>query len=165
MPPDHPDRPDHGQNAPAATRPPHKTSRFYGARAIALVGVGGMIGTAARHLVAAAVPAAGGLPLGILGINLIGAFLLGWLLEALTRSGPDTGRRFGWRLFAGTGLLGGFTTYSALSVDTVLLIEAGRYGEAALYALGTLLLGLICSALGVAVSAATARGRHREARA
>lgn len=52
-------------------------------------------------------------------INLVGAFVLSFLLEALGRRGPDTGVRRLIRLGAGTGVLGGFTTYSTFAVESV----------------------------------------------
>jgi CrcB protein len=118
-------------------------------RSILLVAAGGALGTAARHLVGQAVPHVRGVPVGVLLINVLGAFLLGLLLERLLRTGPDTGGRLDLRLLLGTGLLGGFTTYSALATDTVALLAAGGAGRALAYALGTLVLGLLASLLGV----------------
>jgi CrcB protein len=54
-------------------------------------------------------------------INVIGAFVLGLLLEGLVRTGEDTGERRLARLGIGTGLLGGFTTYSTFMVETTKL--------------------------------------------
>lgn len=118
-------------------------------RSIALVAVGGALGTAARHLLSQVVPHVRGVPVGILLVNVVGAFVLGLLLERLGRAGPDTGRRLELRLLLGTGVLGGFTTYSALATDTVALLAAGDAGRAAGYALGTLVLGLLASLLGL----------------
>ncbi|WP_371740714.1 CrcB family protein, partial [Frigoribacterium sp. CFBP 13712] len=88
-------------------------------RFIGLVALGGTIGTGLREALALSFPAApGSIPVTILLINVVGAFALGLLLESLMRRGPDAGRRRDLRLFIGTGVLGGFTTYSALAVDT-----------------------------------------------
>lgn len=111
--------------------------------------LGGMAGTLARSGLAEIVPTPAGLPLGILLINLTGAFSLGVLLEALARSGPDEGRRRALRLLAGTGFLGGFTTYSALAVDSALLLGAGRGPEALAYLGGSVLVGLAATAAGI----------------
>lgn len=142
-------------------RPVHLRWRYVG-----LVAVGGVFGTAAREALALAlplrVPAAGGFPLAILLINVGGAFLLGLLLEALTRRGPDSGWRRTLRLLLGTGFLGGFTTYSALAADTALLLGdpvAGHVGVAVGYALGSVLAGAIATWAGIAVGAAASRGR------
>lgn len=119
--------------------------------------LGGTAGTALRAGVSLAVPPVGQIPVAIAVINIGGAFLLGLLLERLQRSGDDTGRRRTLRLALGTGLLGGFTTYSALAADTVGL--AGTHPGAALgYAVGTLILGAIASLAGIA---AGSLGRSR----
>ncbi|MGB4136390.1 MAG: CrcB family protein, partial [Microbacterium sp.] len=78
-----------------------------------LVAAGGTLGVAARMLLGMAIPDAGGLPLSVLIANVAGALLLGVLTARL----PATNLR----LFLGTGVLGGFTTYSALAVGGVQL--------------------------------------------
>ncbi len=113
--------------------------------------LGGAAGTSARSAVTAALPYEEGWPVATWAANLVGAFLLGLLLEALGRRGPDAGTRRLLRLGVGTGLLGAFTTYSALAVETDLLLRDGRPGLAAAYALGTVLPGLLLTALGVRV--------------
>lgn len=128
---------------------------------IALVIIGGALGTAAREAVALAVPPIGSLPVAIFMINVLGSFALGLLLEGLVRNGEDTGRRQRLRLFAGTGFLGGFTTYSALATDTDLLFRAGDAGTGILYAVGSLLLGLLAAWAGIAIAAR----RHRDSAA
>ena len=114
-----------------------------------LVVAGGSAGTTLRVLLSAAVPDIDGVPWGIFVINLIGGFALGLLLEILARRGPDTGRRRQFRLLLGTGLIGGFTTYSALSVDTAMLLDDSQLPAGAGYALATVLLGAIASVLGI----------------
>ncbi|RFA20618.1 fluoride efflux transporter FluC [Subtercola boreus] len=118
------------------------------------VGIGGAAGTLARYLLQQAVMPWQGLPVITVGINLLGAFLLGLLLESLMRAGGDHGSRRVLRLLLGTGVLGGFTSYSALSVDTVTLLHAGEVGLAVLYALGTVVVGAVASVLGIAAGAA-----------
>jgi CrcB protein len=88
-------------------------------------------------------------PVVIVDINVVGAFLLGLLLAALTRRGPDEGARLRVRLLLGTGVLGGFTTYSALATDTTVLLTGGAVGPALLYALGTVLIGALASWIGI----------------
>ena len=84
---------------------------------VGLVFLGGCLGTLIRSVIAHAWPSrADGVPWGTLAINLVGAFVLATLLELLVHAGPDRGVRRAVRLCIGTGLLGGFTTYS-LSFD------------------------------------------------
>jgi len=118
-------------------------------RAVVLVTAGGFFGTVARHLIGEAIPNWQGIPVGILTINLFGAFLLGVLIEALSRSGPDIGWRRNMRFFVGTGVIGGFTTYSALASDAAILLHAGAAGTAAVYSLGTVVAGAVTTAAGI----------------
>ncbi|AJM76988.1 fluoride efflux transporter CrcB [Rathayibacter toxicus] len=122
-----------------------------GATEMGVVAVGGAVGTAARYAVALAVPAWSGLPIATIVVNLLGAFLLGVLAEFLAARGPDDGPRRTLRLLVGTGVLGGFTTYSTFSLDTVTLIETGRIAEAVVATAGTLLLGVLAALLGIVV--------------
>lgn len=126
---------------------------------LGLVAVGGAIGTACRQALLLLVPPAGGIPIAILVTNLVGAFLLGMLIEALVRGGPDAGRRRALRLLLGTGVLGGFTTYSALAVDTALLLGTGAAGV--LYGVGTVVVGAAATGLGILLASAIGRRRTR----
>lgn len=132
-------------------RPVHLTWRYVG-----LVAIGGTVGTALRALLTIAIPPQGQFPVAIFGINVLGAFLLGALLESLARRGPDMGGRRALRLLLGTGVLGGFTTYSALATDAMLLV-GDSVGTALLYALGTIVLGAVATWAGIALSAALHR--------
>jgi CrcB protein len=85
---------------------------------IALVGAGGAVGTCLRLAVGAALPGGGPLPVAVILINVSGAFALGWLLEALRSRRPESRWRRAARLGIGTGVLGGYTTYSAFAVGT-----------------------------------------------
>ena len=120
--------------------------------AILLVAAGGAVGTAARYATALALPPLGAVPVATIAVNLVGAFLLGLLLASLARRGPDDGGRLTLRLFLGTGVLGGFTTYSTFSLDTVALLEGGRWAEVLLYTGVTLVLGTLAAALGVVLA-------------
>lgn len=126
-------------------------------RAWAAVGVGGALGTAAREGLVLAVPWTGELPVVILAINVVGAFVLGAVLEALVRSGPDVGRRRAARLTVGTGFCGGFTTYSTLATGTALLLGHGHVATAVLYGVLTLGLGALATIGGIAWGAALGR--------
>lgn len=111
-----------------------------------------MIGTGVRAALAGAFPAVDGISWAILGINVVGAFCLGLLLEALAHRGPDEGRRRTLRLFVGTGVLGGFTTYSTLADDTARLLDVGRWGAGTGYALLSVVLGLAVVVAGLWVA-------------
>lgn len=118
---------------------------------VALVIIGGALGTAARYLITALLPPPSPVPWAVLGINVLGALLLGVLLETLALRGADAGRRRALRLLLGTGVLGGFTTYSALAVDTVTL-GMHHVLTAAAYAVGSAVLGVVAAATGIALA-------------
>nr|WP_274636354.1 CrcB family protein [Microbacterium bovistercoris] len=126
--------------------------------AIGLVIAGGAIGTLARYGLSLVLPEWGGMPVPILLINVVGAFALGWLLSVLGRGGPDVGRRRMLRLFAGTGILGGFTTYSTFAVGADGLFAADRPWLGIAYALATVIVGAAASVAGIALGARTGRG-------
>ncbi|WP_416395050.1 MULTISPECIES: fluoride efflux transporter FluC [unclassified Curtobacterium] len=121
--------------------------------ALATVAVGGALGTGVRAVLAEAFPAHDGVSWAVLTINVTGAFVLGLLLEALAHRGPDVGRRRTLRLFVGTGVLGGFTTYSTLADDTAQLLDAGRWGAGSGYALLSVAAGLVAVVAGLWVAA------------
>ncbi|RII96386.1 CrcB family protein, partial [Clavibacter michiganensis] len=124
---------------------------------LGLVAIGGAVGTGVREALALTWPApAGGIPVTILLINVVGAFVLGALLESLARRGPDEGRRRAIRLLVGTGVLGGFTTYSSLATDAASL-TGSALGVAFAYAGLSLVLGAAASAAGIAAGAAIHR--------
>jgi CrcB protein len=106
-----------------------------------LIALGGAIGSVLRYLMVAAI----GAPWGTAAVNVLGSFAIGVLFVLLDA-------RTGWQLFVMTGLLGGFTTFSAFSLDTLKLFEAGQPLQAALYVLGSVALSLIAVALGVALA-------------
>jgi CrcB protein len=128
---------------------------------LALVAVGGAAGTAAREALTLVIPQWGAFPTNTFIINVVGAFALGVLLEALVRRGPDEGRRRSIRLLAGTGILGGFTTYSSLATDAALRLDPSRLGTALLYSIGTVVVGGLAAWAGIAVSSAVHRRRLR----
>jgi len=101
------------------------------------------------------------LPLVTFLINVVSAFLLGVLLERLARARGEPERRRLVRLFAGTGFLGGFTTYSALATEVVQLGQAGLVGQAVAYALGTVVVRAVASLAGIAAGARLRRAKPR----
>ena len=98
-----------------------------------LVMAGGAVGSAARYGVGKLTLASLGpdYPWGTLAVNLIGGFLMGLLAGILARTGGSEHTR----LLLGVGVLGGFTTFSSFSLDTVLMIERGQFGMAMAYVL------------------------------
>jgi CrcB protein len=128
---------------------------------IGLVLLGGALGTAAREGLVLAVPSTGSFPLAVFVINVVGAFALGALLEGLVDATPVATRARNIRLLAGTGFLGGFTTYSALATGTDLLLRTGAVPTGLLYAAGTLLVGLAAAGAAVVVAGAIRRSAGR----
>jgi CrcB protein len=120
---------------------------------ILIVVLGGMVGVAAREGLVLAFPY-DDVPWVIGAINIGGAFLLGFLLDLLPRLGPDTGGRRALRLFVGTGMLGGFTTYSALATDAASLTSDGLPVAGLGYALVSVVLGVLAAAAGIRTAAA-----------
>jgi CrcB protein len=120
---------------------------------------GGILGALARFGLAGILPAPGGWPVPTLAINLSGAFLLGLLLEALVRRGPDAGRLRLVRLFVGTGFMGAFTTYSTLALETNTLLGAGRVTDALLYVAVSVVAGAAATVAGIWLAA----GHHARA--
>jgi fluoride exporter len=119
-----------------------------------LVMLGGALGAGARHLAGlAALRWLGpGFPWGTLFVNLAGGLAIGLLTGWLARAGGSEATR----LFLAVGLLGGFTTFSAFSVETFLLIERGELGLAGLYVAASVIgsVGLLFA--GLAMMRATA---------
>ncbi|SEE62615.1 fluoride efflux transporter FluC [Ruania alba] len=132
----------------------------------ALVAVGGAAGTLARFGLTEAFGPPDGVPWATLTANLLGAFALGVLLEALLRAGAEDRTRRAFRLGLGTGFLGGLTTFSSLALETERLLTGGQFAVAAGYALASLALGLVAALAGIAVGGArrTGRGDQGESR-
>ena len=105
-------------------------------REFLLVALGGALGACGRFGVNLLAPWGGaGLPWGTLGVNVLGGLVMG----ALFALAADNRALL---LFGGVGLLGGFTTFSAFSMETVRLIERGDVGLAGLYAALSVLLSV-----------------------
>lgn len=118
-------------------------------RVLLAVAAGGMVGSLARWGLALATPdGQGEVPWATLLVNVTGAFLIGLLMVLVTEVRPD--QRY-LRPFWGVGVLGGFTTFSAMAVEVRDLLAAHDTGLAAAYLLGTLLLGLGAVAAGLAL--------------
>lgn len=113
------------------------------------VAVGGLIGTGLRLACDLAFPHADGdLPVETLLVNLVGAFVLGWLVGGLwTRPSTPTWFKAG----LGSGVIGSFTTLSAVMASLIVLTGAGEAWLAALYLLVTVLGGLALAAAGLRI--------------
>jgi fluoride exporter len=106
------------------------------------IALGGALGSLARHFVSAGIYGVTGtaFPWGILAVNVIGGFSMGLIVElgALKLAfGPEL------RAFLTTGVLGGFTTFSAFSLDAALLIERGDLLSAGIYIVGSVVLSVL----------------------
>ncbi len=114
---------------------------------IFLVMAGGAIGAALRYLAGLGLATRGSWPLGTLAVNVIGGFLMGLLAAVLLRGTAGEPMR----LFAGVGLLGGFTTFSAFSLESFRMIEAGQWVMAGGYAMASVVGSIAALALGYGI--------------
>ncbi len=118
---------------------------------VLLVGIGGAIGSIARYgsgvFVGRLWPTT--FPLGTMLVNITGSLIMGLFIGWLARTTPA------WqadaRLFFAVGVLGGFTTLSSFSLDTVTLLERGEVGQAALYVLGSVVISIAALFVGLLV--------------
>ncbi len=104
------------------------------------VALGGAIGSVLRYLVGLMVV----FPLGTLAVNVIGSFAIGLVWVHLADKGLQH-----WLPFLMTGVLGGFTTFSAFTLDALRLVEDGRVMVAGSYVIASLVLSVMACALGL----------------
>lgn len=120
-----------------------------------LVMLGGAVGAGARYLVGRATLAwwGPGYPWGTLAVNVLGGFAMGTLAGTLSRfgNGGET-----WRLLLGVGVLGGFTTFSAFSLDVIVMMERGDWPMAFGYILISVLGALAALMAGLSLMRAVA---------
>jgi CrcB protein len=111
------------------------------------VALGGATGAAARFAVAQWMGARWGwtFPWGTFTVNVTGSLAIGLVMTLLLARGADPA----YRLLLVTGFLGGYTTFSAFSFEALGLLEARRWDAAALYVTGSVVLGLLATALGL----------------
>lgn len=113
---------------------------------VVLVFVGAGLGGVMRHGVnAAALRLGSAFPFGTLGINILGSLVMGLVIGWFAQRGGSMQAR----LFLATGVLGGFTTFSAFSLDAVTLIERGEAGSALAYVLGSVVVSILALFLGL----------------
>lgn len=132
---------------------------YWGVSALAktlVVGFGGFIGANLRYWLGGLIQARSGgvFPLGTLVVNVSGSFVLGALLALALRENWSPG----WRLFLGVGVLGGYTTFSTFTHETLGLLSDGSHRWALLYVLGNVVLGVLAAWLGVVAARAIAGG-------
>ncbi|MGV1869353.1 fluoride efflux transporter CrcB [Agrobacterium rosae] len=120
---------------------------------IALVAIGGAIGSIARYLVGVwSVRLAGpNFPWGTLTVNVVGAFLIGLTVEVIARRFDASSEM---RVFLVTGVIGGFTTWSSFTLDAVVLFERGEIGLSAVYLGASLLVSFAAIFAGLALGRA-----------
>jgi CrcB protein len=117
---------------------------------VLLVALGGGLGAAGRFGVSLAIPAReGGWPWATFAINVAGSLLIGLLAGWLSTRG-EAGEP--WRLFLGVGVLGGFTTFSAYSLETMRMVERNDWLGASTYSLGSVIAGLAAVAIGLIIA-------------
>lgn len=121
-------------------------------RAIGVVGAGAALGGILRYLLVVFAVARGGAgvsPLATFLINVTGSFLIGIVIEA-SAARPEMSPLV--RLFLATGVLGGYTTFSTFSFETLALASSGRWMIAVAYSLGSVMLGLVLAYAGIALA-------------
>ncbi len=121
-------------------------------QAYLLVAVGAAIGGVARYAVSSLIGRAwtGSFPLATLTVNIVGSLLMGVLVGALARFMPAWQAEA--RLFAAVGILGGFTTFSSFSLDTIVLIERGELPLAIFYVALSVVVCVIGLYLGLLIT-------------
>ncbi len=124
----------------------------------ALICLGGAVGTGARYLLGGVVARWAGpeFPYGTLLINVLGSFLIGVVQQVGLTSLliPDT-----LRLVLAVGVMGGFTTYSSFSYETIRLLEAGSWLAASVYVALTTALCLACCVAGLSLGRVLIEGK------
>ena len=116
------------------------------------VALGGALGASLRFLSGAMILCAmgSGFPYGTMFVNVIGSFLMGLLAFYLMERMDGSFSRYA--PFLMTGLLGGFTTFSAYSLDALYLLERGRYASASVYMGGSVVLAIGALFLGMTIA-------------
>ena len=114
---------------------------------VLVIGAGSFIGGISRYLLSLfiqnRIPST--FPFGTLSVNIVGCLLIG-VVFAFADRGTISQE---WRLFAATGVLGGFTTFSAFSNETVGMLHDGQFWYASSYVVSSVILGLLATFIGI----------------
>lgn len=118
-------------------------------RLILAIGIGSFIGGISRYFLSRIIQNRflSTFPYGTMGVNIIGCFLIG-IVFGLSERGNFT---MEWRLFLATGLLGGFTTFSSFSNETVSLLRDGQLWHAFTYIVCSVIIGLLATFAGMSL--------------
>jgi fluoride exporter len=114
---------------------------------ISAVFVGGGLGAVARHALSSLL-ARGNFPLGTLLVNVLGSLCIGLIIGALLLR-EDAAV---WRLFLATGVMGGFTTFSAFALESVMLIQRDAWGAALFYVAASVMGCILACFIGLRVT-------------
>lgn len=119
---------------------------------VLLVALGGAVGAVARYVTVIWITRAlgPGFPWGTLAVNVLGSFAMGIAVVVLIERLPSGSERLAPLLMA--GLLGGFTTFSAFSLDAIQLVERERWMAALGYVSGSVIVSIAALAAGIAVA-------------
>lgn len=114
---------------------------------ILAIGIGSFIGGVFRYLLSQFIHAkyVHAIPFGTLSVNIIGSFLIG-IVFGLAEKGNFSNE---WRLFLATGVIGGFTTFSSFSYETVALMRDDNFGYSFIYISASILLSLFATFVGI----------------
>jgi CrcB protein len=116
---------------------------------VLLVGLGSFIGGMFRYMLSVFIHSKIGttFPIGTMSVNVLGSLLIGIVFGLSERSNLSVE----WRIFLATGILGGFTTFSSFSNESLGMIREGQFLLAGSYILGSILLGLVATFIGIGI--------------
>lgn len=113
-----------------------------------LAGVGGFIGSALRYLSTQYIKTGQAFWTTLL-INTAGSLAIGLIIGISLRDAQFSNN---WRVFLATGICGGFTTFSAFSMENIQLIQEGRYGLSVVYILASIIFGILACFIGFKIT-------------
>jgi CrcB protein len=111
-----------------------------------LIGAGSFIGGISRFLMTQLVhiKVPGAFPFGTMSVNILGSFLIGFLFAWIDRGNVNAD----WKPFLITGILGGFTTFSAFSAETLTMMKQGQMVNASAYVVATVVMAVFATMIG-----------------
>ncbi len=117
---------------------------------ILAIGAGSFVGGITRYLLSQLIQAKflTAFPFGTLVVNILGCLFIGLVFGLSDRGNINQE----WRLFLATGVMGGFTTFSAFSNETVNMLRDGQLGYASAYVIASILLGLVATFIGISIT-------------